>query len=394
MVKEKPEENKNKTEGKEKTNDTGKEQEVQEEKTEEIIKQKKTVNEQQSEIKEKKIEEKKVPEKKPFPWMIAVLAVILLIAAAFAVIKIMENNQTKKGGWEPEQQKPLLEIKNFYFSECSFCEKENSVIIAFKARDMNVLVESIDLAKEENKHFIQEFSLKSVPSALINAKDLQEYPFEENLIKKDFAEINGYYVVPESYFDSTPHNLMLLEEKTCSAEEGKVFVEEFSDLQCLGCARIFETTKKARENFAGEIIYRHKNYLVNETATDAAIATECARDQGKFIEFKKYLYERAFPEEFGLNSEPVDNSSYDVLKAATFVTLIPDSNKFSECMKNKETLPRIQEETKLAKSYSVNFAPSIVIDCKYVIQGNESINNIEDILCKLHPELKSCNKTE
>jgi protein-disulfide isomerase len=362
------------------------------ENAEELTKGKETKTES-SEIKETK-ETGETQEKKPFPWMIAVLAVILLIAAAFMVSKIMENNQTIKGDWEKEQSKPLVEIKNFYFSECSFCEKENSIIIAFKTRDMNVSVQSIDLAKEENKHFIQEFSLKSVPSALINTKDLQEYPFEENLIKKDFTEVNGYYVVPESYFDSMPHNLMLLEEKTCSAEEGKVFVEEFSDLQCLGCARIFEVTKKARENFAGEIIYRHKNYLVNETATDAAIATECARDQGKFIEFKKYLYERAFPQEFGLNAEPADNSSYEVLKSATFVTLIPDSNKFSECMKNKETLQRIQEETELAKSYSVNFAPSIVIDCKYVIQGNQAINSIEDILCELHPELQSCTKTE
>ena len=106
------------------------------------------------------------------------------------------------------------------------------------------------------------------------------------------------------------------------------------------------------------------------------------------------MYEKAFPQEFGLNAGPVDNSSYDVLKAATFITLIPDSNRFAECMKNQETLPRIQEETKLAKSYSVNFAPSLVIDCKYVIQGNKAINSIKDILCELHPELQKCIKTE
>jgi len=340
----------------------------------------------------KKIDSKKET-KKPFPWAITVMVVILIIFAGLAISKVFFDD-TKKSDWNTDQEKKTIEIKNFYSSECSFCEKENSIIANFKSEERNipVKVESIDLALEENKHYIEEFGLTMIPTALVNAKELEEYPLQENLIKEAFEEKNEYYVIPESYLDSLPHNLMLLEGQT-ESQQGKVFVESFSDFQCLGCAIILDSTKKAREDFAGEIIFRNKNYTVHGTESEiTAIAAECAGNQNKYFEFSRYLYERAFPQVFDINKEAVDNSTAEVISGATFVSQIPDTNLFYSCIEEKQPLEKINQEKELAKSYGINFAPSLVFDSKYIISGYKESSKIEEIICKIHPELKGCQK--
>lgn len=365
--------------------------EITETKSKEQKINKETTEEKTKELIKENTEKKGI--KKSFPVIIAVLAVVFLIVAGFTVNKLFFED-TKQGNWETKTTKPVVEIKNFYSSECSFCEKENSIIANFNARDININVESIDLNKEENKHFIEEFNLEIIPSALVNAKDLEEYPFEENLIKQSFMQLNEYFVVPESYLDFKPHNLMILDSSQECREEGKVFVEEFSDYQCLGCAMLLEPAKQARANFAGEIIFKHKNFIAHENSVNAAIAAECANQQNRFFEFNKYLFEKSFPQIFGIEREGVDNSLSSVIQSGLLLVNMPDTNLFNQCFSEKEPLKKINEETELAKSYGINYAPSLAFDCKYIIQGQEQTIKIEELICKIHPELNGCIKKE
>ena len=348
-------------------------------------------NEEEPEKPIKETEKTEVKEKKSFPWVNLVLFIVLIGAVWLVVDKIFLE-EPKQGEWDTEKEKTVVEIKNFFSSECSFCEKENSIIANFEARGLETAVESIDLAKEENQHYIEEFNLTLIPTALVNAENLAEYPFEENLIKQSFTEKNGFFVIPESYLDNRPHNLMLLEAKECSeALAGKVFVEQFCDYQTLGCALIYDSTKKARENFAGEIIFRPKTLSLHEEKSElTAIAAECAREQGRFLEYDKYFYEKAFPAVFDINRQGVDNSTADIIQVGTLLFQIPDKNAFNSCIQEKKPLEKINQETQLAKSYGANYTPSLVFDCKYIVQGNEQASKIEEIICELHPELESC----
>lgn len=411
--KKKIEEAEERKEKKEKSNEERKEGMKEEKKKTEIIEEEKKKSELKKELKEetkgkekskleeeiqtesaeKVTKEEKKVKKKSFPWILALLAIILIVVAGFAIQKVLENQEVKQGEWDAETTKTPVEIKNFYSSECSFCTKENSVIANFNARDIKMEVKLIDLSKEENKHYINEFDLKSVPTALVNAKDLENYPLVENLIKESFTEKKGHYVIPESYLDGGKHNIMLLDALNCDSGTGKVFVEQFCDYQTLGCALIFEPTKKAREKFAGEIVFEYKNYLLHgEKSEITAIVAECAREQGRFFGFNKYLYEKQFPEAFDLNRDAVDNSLPEVINARTFVTQMPDLNVFNKCIEEKEPMQKIKDDNSLVSAYGVYFTPSLVFDCKYVVQGNENASKIEEIICVLHPELEGCKE--
>jgi len=393
-----------------KLNETQKE-EVKEQKTEEkhdkaAEETEKEQNSIEKEIQQESVEKieiaqktQKKEKKKSFPWVLVVLGILLIIVAGFGIQKILNDQAVKQGQWDTEIIKTPVEIKNFYSSECGFCEKENSIIANFKSEERNIPVEVtlIDLAKEENKHYIAEFNLTSVPTALVNSKDLEQYPFVENLIKEEFTKKNGYYIIPESYLaiSEKKPNIMLLNGLECDSGEGKVIVEQFCDYQTLGCALIFDKTKEAREKFAGEIIFNYKNYLVHgEKSETTAVVAECAREQGRFFGFDKYLYEKQFPEAFGLERDAVENSSPEVINGGIFVTQIPDANKFAQCIKEKEPMQKIQDENTLALSYGVHYTPSLVFDCKYIVQGNKNTAKISEIICLLHPELKGCKADE
>ncbi len=335
-------------------------------------------------------------EKKSFPWINAFLFIVMLIFAGLALDKVLNQQEINQSQWNSKESRPLVEIKNFYSSECSFCDKNNSVIANFEYRDINMHIEFIDLALEENKHFIEEFNLKSIPTALINAEQIQEYPFVENLIKEAFTKKNDYYVVSESYLDATPHSIMFLNKiQECPAEQEKVFVEEFCDYQTPGCAMIFEKTKNARETFAGKIIYEHKNYLVHgEASKITAFVAECAKEQGRFFGFNRYLYEKAFPEAFGLQRDPIENYLPEVINAGLVATQMPDLNQFRTCIEEEQPLSKIQDENQLAQEYNIRYIPALVFDCQYVIQGHEKIEKINEIICEIHPELEACKNEE
>ena len=68
----------------------------------------------------------------------------------------------------------------------------------------------------------------------------------------------------------------------------------------------------------------------------------------------------------------------NVIQTGTLLFNIEDTNAFTECIKEKKPLEKINKETELAKSYKANYAPSLVFDCKYVVQGHENAIKILD----------------
>lgn len=79
-------------------------------------------------------------------------------------------------------------------------------------------------------------------------------------------------------------------------ENAKVTIVEFSDFQCPYCKRFFDDTYaqiKADYIDTGKakLYYRHLPLAIHPFAQDAAEASECANDQGKFWEYHDLLFE-------------------------------------------------------------------------------------------------------
>lgn len=76
-------------------------------------------------------------------------------------------------------------------------------------------------------------------------------------------------------------------------EDASVVMIEFSDFNCPYCGRFArETMPLLRENYEGRIRFVYRDFpILGDSSLQAAIAAECANDQGAFWDFHDLLFE-------------------------------------------------------------------------------------------------------
>jgi protein-disulfide isomerase len=76
-------------------------------------------------------------------------------------------------------------------------------------------------------------------------------------------------------------------------DDAPVTIVEFSDFKCPYCGRFArETLNQIMTNYAGKVRFVYRNFpILSQTSLVAALATECAHEQGKFWDFHDALFE-------------------------------------------------------------------------------------------------------
>jgi protein-disulfide isomerase len=100
-------------------------------------------------------------------------------------------------------------------------------------------------------------------------------------------------------------------------------------------------------------VYKHMAILGTES-TWAGEASECAADQGKFWEYHDLLFNRQVGENQGAFTKD------KLLSMAQELSL--DMTKFEPCLKNDQTLARVQADTKEGQEAGVRGTPTFFIN--------------------------------
>ncbi len=137
-----------------------------------------------------------------------------------------------------------------------------------------------------------------------------------------------------------------------------VTIFEFSDFQCPFCGRFFRTVEAAlfRDYVdTGKVtfVYKHFAFLGQESVW-AAQASECAADQGKFWEYHDLLFNRQAGENEGVFTKE------NLLGFANEMRL--DRARFEPCLKNDETLDRVQTDMQEGRQANVTGTPTFFIN--------------------------------
>ena len=134
-------------------------------------------------------------------------------------------------------------------------------------------------------------------------------------------------------------------------KEAKVIILEYSDYQCPFCARVQPTVTELIKEYGGRVAfgYRHFPLPFHKEADEAAIAVECARDQGKFETLHALLFKNqqnqfvndliGFADEIGL--ENVD--------------------QYEKCIVEEKYRSRVLEDMKAGKEAGVTGTPGFLI---------------------------------
>jgi protein-disulfide isomerase len=102
-----------------------------------------------------------------------------------------------------------------------------------------------------------------------------------------------------------------------------------------------------------QFVYKHSAFLGQESVW-AAQAAECAADQGKFWEYHNLLFERQQGENQGAFNK--DN----LIGFGKELGL--DMVRFEPCVREDQTLARVQEDTSEGQGYGVRGTPTFFIN--------------------------------
>ncbi|MDO8593071.1 MAG: thioredoxin domain-containing protein [bacterium] len=127
----------------------------------------------------------------------------------------------------------------------------------------------------------------------------------------------------------------------------------FSDFECPFCAQFADTMKKVEENFKDKvaIAFRHYPLPSHPLALPAAVASECAAEQGKFWEMHDKLF--------------ADNSAGKMSveqfkKDAADLSL--DAVKFNQCLDSNKYLDKVNQEKAEGNQAGVTGTPTSFIN--------------------------------
>ncbi len=152
-----------------------------------------------------------------------------------------------------------------------------------------------------------------------------------------------------------------VEGKVLGDPNAPVVVWDFSDFHCPHCRNFAEGTEKQLiETYVktGKVRFVYKHFIVIDS-WDAANASECAREQGKFWEYHDYLFQR---------QETDAPFSKDELKRYAR-DLGLDTAKFDQCVDSGKYMNIVQKEMDEGRRLGVRGTPTIFVNGKMIPYG-------------------------
>lgn len=127
----------------------------------------------------------------------------------------------------------------------------------------------------------------------------------------------------------------------------------YSDFACPFCLLFIDTVKKIRGNFGEEtvIAFRHFSLLKNFNSYPAALASECAAEQGKFWEMHDKLFD---------NNREEKMSTEQFKKNAEELGL--NLEKFNDCLDTEKYKEKVENQIREARTFGVIGTPTIFVN--------------------------------
>lgn len=159
------------------------------------------------------------------------------------------------------------------------------------------------------------------------------------------------------------------DDHTRGATDAKVTIVEFSDIQCPYSLKFHNAMQQALDGYGSKVQWVYKHFpldSIHPFARRAALASECAGDQGKFWEYLDNLF---------ANQKDIDGEY--LLTSAESLGL--DKKQFSECLDSGKYANKVNADYALAGELGVMVTPTSFINGQEV-KGALPVEQIKSII--------------
>jgi len=154
-------------------------------------------------------------------------------------------------------------------------------------------------------------------------------------------------------------------------EDAPVTIIEFSDFQCPYCTRFYsQTLPKIKKNYVDtgkvKFVYRDLALRDHPQAKNAAMASQCANDQGKFWEY----HDEIFDNQRSLSVDKLKSMASD---------LRLDTAKFNDCLDSGKYSDEVDKDSREANAAGMTGTPGFVIN-GYILKGAQPYDVFESVI--------------
>ncbi|HEX2081296.1 MAG TPA: thioredoxin domain-containing protein [Longimicrobium sp.] len=143
--------------------------------------------------------------------------------------------------------------------------------------------------------------------------------------------------------------------------DARVRVVVFSDFECAGCGRAAEALRVLQQRWPDDVALVFRHYpleSIHPNAVPAALAAECAAEQGRFEAYHDALFARR--EQLG---------TVDWAALAREVG-VPDADEFGRCVAEERHFDRVGQDVAAGDAIGIQGTPTIVVEGRVAVGGS------------------------
>lgn len=275
---------------------------------------------------------------------------------------------------------PVVNVQVFTDSKCEACDPTEP-LKWMKRVIPTMLAKKVEVDSPEGKDLIDKYKIKSLPAFI----------FDENVTKTDvyaqaqaiFSKKDSSYImdteqvgIKAGKFLETPK--IKDDDPQIGLKETKVKVVLFSDFQCPYCKTFYDSYKKAISEYKDRVLFAYKHLPLDfhKQAMNAAVAADCAEEQGKFWEMADRLY----------SSQSDWQNTEGTAKFKTYAaTLGLNAAKFNQCVDENKPKNKIEADQKMAQEFGISGTPAFFVNDQFfggVVSYDELKKTLDEELNK------------
>jgi predicted DsbA family dithiol-disulfide isomerase len=270
---------------------------------------------------------------------------------------------------------PIVRVNVITDTTCEKCAPDQ--VLVWLRRVMPTLVaQQIDYNTEEGKSIMEQSGAFSLP-AFIFSGDVTKTDMFGQAEKLFTKQDDTHYVLSTDQLGIPAGKFLALPEIKegdiqTGSKDAKVKVVEYSDFQCPYCRLFHPAISQMLKDYKDQVLFSYKQFPLDfhPQANNAALASECANEQGKFIVYADNLF--AKQDEW--------SKTEGVQKFKDYATRFGMKNaQFNACLDSKKYQDKINADTEEGKKFGVTGTPGTFVNDQF-IGGAVSIDALKKII--------------
>lgn len=270
---------------------------------------------------------------------------------------------------------PVIHVDVITDTTCENCAPDQALV--WLRRVMPTMVANpVDYASEEGKALAEKSGVISLPAFVFSEEVAKSEVFaqaEALFAKQD----DGRYVLSTDQLGIPAGKYLSLPEVKdgdiqVGPKDAKVRIVEYSDFQCPYCRLLHPAVKQVLSDYKDQVLFSYKQFPLSfhPQANNAALASECANEQGKFMAYHDMLFTKQ--DEWSKTEGAQKFKDYALRLGLKGV-------QFNQCLDDKKYQDKIDADTAEGKRFGVSGTPGTFVNDQF-IGGAVAVDELKKII--------------